>query len=84
MSAAQRLTSLLSRNQEYASTYTAPPPLSAVRQRASTAPGGSIVILSCSDPRVVPAQYFKLGPGGKTLSIPLYDNDKTKMRQKEQ
>jgi len=49
---------------EYAETYHHPIPLTEMRKRGGKAPGGGIVIISCSDPRVVPQEYLKLHSGG--------------------
>jgi carbonic anhydrase len=34
-----------------------------MRKRGNSAPGGGVIVISCSDPRIVPADYFKLNFG---------------------
>lgn len=54
----------LTLHSKYAETYKAPVPLTALREKGKHLDGGSIVIISCSDPRVVPVEYFNLAPNG--------------------
>ncbi|KIM98802.1 hypothetical protein OIDMADRAFT_146505 [Oidiodendron maius Zn] len=56
--AQERVQKFLDRNAKYAETYTPPPPLSALRERVKANPIGGITILTCSDPRVIPEEFF--------------------------
>jgi hypothetical protein len=48
----------------YASTYTKPAPLTAMREKVKAVNGRSVIILSCSDPRVVPADFLGVKTDG--------------------
>jgi carbonic anhydrase len=48
----------------YASTYKKPFPLAAMREKVKAVNGRAVIILSCSDPRVVPADFLGVKTGG--------------------
>jgi len=58
----KRVEMLLERNKHF-NTPLSPPVLSDVRKKIRGSGVGGLVILSCSDPRVIPEQYFEMGRG---------------------
>ncbi|KUJ16760.1 carbonic anhydrase [Mollisia scopiformis] len=60
---AQRLESILSRNEEYAETYKAPGKLMDGIEKRKKSGAKSMVIIACADPRVHPMEYLDLNRG---------------------